>query len=823
MKNSRIDMSTQKLNKMDISDSNNIIKLNEADTIGAWWAFFGTKEILIGATAIGGILALFKVFGKTIKGRFRKCAKMLYNIQKDFGTAENGMNMKAVLPGVGSKITDWITGLLGQKRGKGSNKGALGIRPFVTNYINEIGADYKEALKSYDVVRKAGNDIKISKKDQATGKINNLKKESADIIYKSFNDARKNIQINESEHPLYEDVSYDAGTYIIGGPDDETRKVEVNAQTTREICYSIIAMFCDKYFNMKSIAGKIGINFNSLNNLNTTSIEKLKQICHVMTAPVAEGSDNKMYARLHNNYNDMVDAYIRIANMIVNNFEKYTKSGLVKNGKTISEKDATLLATSKEKLIAEVKRQEDMYKHNFFRVMNAIIASPEYVSYINFILEDVLPIFESGDADTAKELGDGTKLYIKNQGEKTIYAFGVSSADNGDKNEISKVLIAAIKTGTKIGDDINVNQLTCGTINLTTPCNINQFDTKFEMLKFKGWVRQDKIKNYIENRVDGNVGLSTEKTIQVQSIDAVEAAINTIASAGNQRQEVTQAQFNKLAEDFYKNIEKLNLGNIDPTTLTNAISLRGGNSKDFYTTQKTGNQLGQKIPSGIKNNNQDIYILVYPTLIDNNLNLVKPDPNKFPAGNVGIVLTIAGGINSGFQYHVAALNRESIQKAYLETVKEYRQKTARQNLAQNESEQQEIEMKYTVSFNESISDNIVVTRSIKTNLTGNWYVLSESIWGDGRVLNPAESLRNSMSQMIKENMTYDDFTKLAKSSKNINFIKLETSTYKVHPAENRFDMLSSANPLYENAVAIKFGNSGNVKKTYNMGIQKITV
>lgn len=818
MKNNRIDMSTQKLNKRDIVDSNITVKLNEADTIGAWWAFFGTKEILIGVTAIAGILALFSVFGKTIKGRFRKCAKMLYSMQKDFGTAENGMDMKAVLPGVGSKITDWITGLLSRKHGNGSNKGALGIRPFVTNYINEIGTDYKEALKSYDVVYKAGNNEKIRKKDQATGKINNLKKESTEVIYKSFADARKNTQINESEHPLYEDVTFDNGTYIINSPDDGTRKIEVNKQSTREICYSIMAMFCDKYFNMKSIAGKIGINLNSLDNLNTASVEKFKKICHAMTAPVAEGTDNKMYARLRNNYNDMVDAYIRIANTVVNNFEKYTKLSLTKDGKELSEKNATLLTTSKEKLNAEVKRQEDAYKHNFFRVMNAIIASPEYVSYINFILEDVLPVFESGEADDTKKLGEGTELYLKSQGGKAIYAFGLSVADRDNENGmINKILIAAIKDGTKIGNDTNVNQLSCGTINLTTPCNINQFNTKFELLKFKGWSHQEKIKDYIEKCIDSNVGLNTEKNIQVQSIDAIESAINAIIDTEKLVQDASQNQINNLAEEFYKNIEKLNLSGIDPKSLTNAISLRGGNAKDFYTVQKSGNQIGQRIPSGIKNNGKDVLFLVYPTLIDNNANIVKPDSNNISQSNIGIIIAIAAGINSNVQYHVATLNRESIQKAYLETVEEYRQRVS----GQNESELQEFETEYIVSANESTTGNAIISRSVKTNLKGNYYILSENVWGDGSIMNPEEYLKCSMTKILKENTTYDDFAKLAKNSSNINFIKIGDSTYSVRPAANRFGMMTSINPLYENAVVIKFTKSGNIKQTYNIGIQKI--
>lgn len=819
MKNIGIDMSTQKFNKKDIVDSNTTVKLNEADTIGAWWAFFGTKEILLGVTAVTGILALFKVFGNTIKGRFRKCAKMLFTMQKDFGTAENGMDMNSVLPGVGSKITDWITRFIGLKRGNGANKGALGLRPFVTNYINEIGADYNEALKSFDVVQKANNDERIRKRDQATGAVNNLKRESVDTIYTSFTEARKNMNINESERPLYEDVSFDNGSYIVADG-NERKKVEVNKQSTREICYSIMGMFCDKYFNMKSVSNKLGIDLTALDELDASSVEKFKKICHAMKAPVAEGSDNKMYARIRGNYNQMVDAYIRIATTVVNNFEKYTKLNVTKDNKQLSEKDSNLLVASKEKLIAEVHRQEDAYKNNFFRVMNAIISSPEYISYINFILESVIPVFESGEAEEAQavdtETNNKTKLYIKDQTNIMIYAFGESSSEESNTN-IDKIIIASIKKGTKLNADVKVNNLTAGRIDLNTNCTLEQFDSKFKTLGFAAQEKPaDNIIAYIEKCIENNVGTNSEKLVQAQSIDLIEDSINNLTGSTNQ-QGNQQQQLEQLATAFFEKVEQANIIKTDISALTYAVSLKGGSNKDFYTVQKTGNQVGTGINSGIQNNGKDVMFNIYPVLIDDNLNLVKPDANKAPQGKLGILITIAAGLNANVQYHIAEPTEESIKKAYIETVQECQQKFGGQQESQN--------TKFTIEYsvNESVADKITVSRTVKTSLNGTYYILSETMWGDGTELNPVAALQKSMSKLLKENMTYDDIAAFAKNSANINFIKASDTVYNVRPSKNRFGMLTSANPLYENAVAVKFDKSGALKKVYNIGIQKITV
>ena len=387
---------------------------------GDWWAFFGSKEFLIGAVAVAGVIALIKTLGNTIKARFRKCAKVLYRMQKDFGTKQNGMDMKAVLPGVGSKIMDWLGRLWGSKSGKGKNKGALGLRPFVDNYRNELSADYQEARKAFNMIAAAGKGIndKNKGKEQTNGKMNNLQSESQTVIYSSFSEMLKSEPLNEEETALNEGagaivalgaVKFAAGMYQYlkkdknGNDVGSVKTVQVTHQSTREICYSILNMFFSKYFNMKAVSEKMGMNVDSLGDIDKSNVDKFAKLAQAMKQEQASGKGSKMYARVEKNYNQMVDAYVRIANSVVNNFEKYTKNSKGKDGKVkeLSEKDSNLLVASVEKLRAEVNRQEDGYRNNFFRVVNAIITSPEYTTYLDFIIKDVMPVFKTGLASDA--------------------------------------------------------------------------------------------------------------------------------------------------------------------------------------------------------------------------------------------------------------------------------------------------------------------------------------------------------------------------------------------------------------------------------------
>lgn len=421
---------------------------------GDWWAFFGSKEFLIGAVAVAGVIALIKTLGNTIKVRFRKCAKVLYRMQKDFGTKENGMDMKAVLPGVGSKIMDWLGRLWGSKSGKGKNKGALGLRPFVDNYRNELSVDYQEARKAFNMIAAAGKGINDKKKgnEQTSGKMNSLQDESQTVMYSSFSEMLKSKPLNEEETALNEgagaivalgSIIVRGGMYMYSKKDKNgndvgsAKAVQVTHQSTREICYSILNMFFSKYFNMKAVSEKMGMNVDSLGDIDKSNVDKFAKLAQAMKQEQASGKGSKMYARVEKNYNQMVDAYVRIANSVVNNFEKYTKNSKGRDGKVkeLSEKDSNLLVASVEKLRAEVNRQEDGYRNNFFRVVNAIITSPEYTTYLDFIIKDVIPVFKTGLASDADFVLDivpkaGEYYILQQTNQQTELAGGDTAKGN---------------------------------------------------------------------------------------------------------------------------------------------------------------------------------------------------------------------------------------------------------------------------------------------------------------------------------------------------------------------------------------------------------
>ena len=438
---------------------------------GDWWAFFGSKEFLIGAVAVAGVIALIKTLGNTIKARFRKCAKVLYRMQKDFGTKENGMDMKAVLPGVGSKIMDWLGRLWGSKAGNGRNKGALGLRPFVDNYRNELSADYQEARKAFNMIAASGKGIDDKKKgkEQTSGKMNNLQGESQTVMYSSFSEMLKSEPLNEEETALNEalgvgaivalgSVAIKGGMYLFSKKDKNgndvgsPKAVQVTRQSTREICYSILNMFFSKYFNMKAVSEKMGMNVDSLGDIDKSNVDKFAKLAQAMKQEQASGKGSKIYTRVEKNYNQMVDAYVRIANKVVNNFETYTKNSKGKDGKVkeLSEKDSNLLVASVEKLRAEVNRQEDGYRNNFFRVVNAIITSPEYTTYLDFIIKDVIPVFKTGLASDADFVLDivpkAGEYYILHQSNQQT---DLTSGDTAKGNVVLARVLGFDQSGEK--------------------------------------------------------------------------------------------------------------------------------------------------------------------------------------------------------------------------------------------------------------------------------------------------------------------------------------------------------------------------------------
>ena len=375
--------------------------------------FFTDPKVLIGVAVVGGIITTFAVLGKSIKARFRKTARSLYILQKDFGGSPEGLDMNNAFRGQGSRITDILVKVFGfGKKGKG----AIGLVPFVKNYQDEIKRDYMSAAKSFNMISQAG-------KDQPGAEIH-PQKESFNIpIYKSFREAYNARKLNESAYSgeemnesvvatissamLLGKLIYSAGRFIWSkmgkdGKMEPAQAVQVTKQSTREVCYSIINCFFAKYFNMEGVSTKLGLDINHLSDIDKSNVDKFKKLVVSMKN---EQNDNtrvsKMYSRVQKQYNEMLKRYFTIADKVVDNFETYSKKDKSGKNKQLSEKEQNLLTSGTEKLRMEISRQHDLYENNFFRVVNAIVASPEYIQYIDFIIENVLPVFETGNAGDA--------------------------------------------------------------------------------------------------------------------------------------------------------------------------------------------------------------------------------------------------------------------------------------------------------------------------------------------------------------------------------------------------------------------------------------
>ena len=384
------------------------------DNISPLISFFtDPKTVLISVASIAGIITLFSILSKTIKARFRKTAKSLYRLQKDFGGSPEGLNMDNAFKGQGSRITDLLVKVFGFGN---KGKGAIGLVPFVKNYQDEIKRDYISATKAFNMVSQAG-------KDQPGAEIHS--NESLNIpTYKSFREAYNARKLNESAYSgeeinesavatissalLLGRLAYSAGKFVWGkigkdGKMENAQAVQVTKQSTREVCYSIMNCFFAKYFNMEGVSTKLGLDVNHLSDIDKSNVDKFKKLVISMKTEQKDNAKvSKMYSRVQKQYNEMLKRYFTIANKVVENFEKYSKLDK-KTGKNkqLSEKESNMLTSGVEKLRMELSRQRDLYENNFFRVVNAIVASPEYIQYIDFIIDNVIPVFETGNAGDA--------------------------------------------------------------------------------------------------------------------------------------------------------------------------------------------------------------------------------------------------------------------------------------------------------------------------------------------------------------------------------------------------------------------------------------
>lgn len=375
------------------------------------------KQIAIVAGAAGllaALIALLRKCTKSIKLRFNKSVRTLARMQKDFTLEKKGLDMRAVLPGVGSRLNDFLTrtfsgsafmnngktGVMNNtKAGRRFKDGVIGLHPFCDIYKEELRNDLTMAQTTFNKIKIAAD---TAGKDVTTESYNGK-------VYQSFAEAFASDRLNESDSQgqVNESIMTLAalapmvirgGAFIVNKIKDgkadpnEAKTVQVTKQSTREICYAILNNFFEKYISFEDVSKKMGVDIKGLSDVDESSIDKLGKVIKAYSNPDG-GSVVKQYSRVKTAYDKMLGHYLNIGNGIIKNFEKYTKAD--------DEKHENLLVASKEKLSAMWEQQKDQYEHLFPYVMMEIVNDGSYAQYIDFITESVLPVFKTGIAGDA--------------------------------------------------------------------------------------------------------------------------------------------------------------------------------------------------------------------------------------------------------------------------------------------------------------------------------------------------------------------------------------------------------------------------------------
>ena len=459
------------------------------------------KQIAIVAGAAGllaALIALVRKCTKSIKLRFNKSVRTLARMQKDFTISKKGLDMRAVLPGVGSKLNDFISRVFsgsafahnGRTRVMGNTKsarkfkdGVIGLYPFCDIYKEEIRNDLAMAQTTFNKIKFAADSAENSSKNG--GNANNNESVNGPA-YQSFNEAFASERLNESENGQVNESAVMAlsalapmvirgGMFIVNKIKDgkadpkEAKTVQVTKQSTREICYAILNNFFEKYISFEQVSKKMGVDTKGLSDIDESTIDKFQTVLKKYQNPDG-ASVVKQYARVKSAYDKMLGHYLNIGNGIIRNFEKYTKAE--------DEKHENLLVASKEKLQAMWDQQQDQYERLFPYVLNEIINDGAYAQYIDFIIERVLPVFKTGIAGDADYVLDVMpkkgEYFLLSQtthagtiGNKAICR--ITSDYNKDTKNIGMSLIALYKGGTDLTPE--------GDIKLTDN-DSDKFDTK---------------------------------------------------------------------------------------------------------------------------------------------------------------------------------------------------------------------------------------------------------------------------------------------------------------------------------------------------------
>ena len=383
-----------------------------SDAVASGVAWFGShmKEIAIVAASSAILIALVKLIkgaSKSIKVRYNKVVKSLQKAQTDFVTNPMGLDMRAVLPGQGSKVYDWMArlftlNLFGKERRESNRTNNIGLYPFCDRYKEEVAKDFKCAVEAFNKIKVVADEEKKNGGVAQEGLNEN--------VYYSFREAYASDYLNEGEEMNESalaaisagvglaSLAVRGGQFIIskikdGKPVEDTEKrVQATKESIREICYSIVYNYLDKYVNMDRVFKELGIKSESLSDLDKSSGEKLKVFLEKYQKP-EKNQYTKQYARLKTAYDNMLKHYYAIGDGIIKNFEKYTEAK--------DEKHSNLLIAGKEKLQEMWDAQKDMFNNNFSHILIEIVSSEPYIAYLNFIIEKVMPVFNSGIAGDA--------------------------------------------------------------------------------------------------------------------------------------------------------------------------------------------------------------------------------------------------------------------------------------------------------------------------------------------------------------------------------------------------------------------------------------
>ena len=826
--------------------------------------WFGGKVDGI-ASFIGDVATLGLLSRKTIKGRFRKTVKTLYKLQKDFGGSEKGLDMNNAFKGQGSRLMDMLMRVffVGNKYSSKGGTGAIGIIPLVNNYRNELKRDFVDAVKTYNMIATAGKQPKDLR----------AIKDSYVPEYKSFAEAYKARMLNESAYQredLYETltdfiaeantakINYSAGKYVMYTLDKDgnlkpSQSVQVTPESTREICYSIMNIFFSKYFNMKNVSNKFGINVNSLSDIDKSNVDKFTKVIKSLKT---EQSDNniasKMFARVEKRYESIVSSYEVIANKVIENFDKYSRLNKDGETKALSEKDDNLLTSATTKLYEKLKEQIDIYDNNFYRVVNAIIATPEYTKYMKFIIDTVIPVFATGNAGDADFILDtlpkaGEFFIVRQTRDKNVSNTSINvdgtaalvkilSIDNKGNNskspivQIQRVGLFKPVEGHE-GGQIAINNngsVDYKSIDFKTSVildrtafsrevNDNSGDT--QTVPYNKWLAIDPVPvtNYSEAGENTETKNDNDTVTLGRTINNIEEYVFIIP---NENVDNPDNEDYKKAENSDFNVVQKEF---EPDAVVNETENTDNKTVNTINVLIKDKQTQKQRVIGIKPT-QDIGINdIIDILKNSNFTIIKPndaEPIKAevkkvnnnistqPAGNknevIDIINNIKGDGKSDNNDSTSGSQRvNGNNNTQLQTPKTPTDQPKSNNQPENG---QKIKDSFAIQYvSPAINESMTAVKLVRNAVfesNKNAYLVSMTCWGDGSRNNPVKFLEESVKSVLHDATSYSGIANAAKKDKNLNILPLaESVTYQVPMPYNRYAILTNGNPLYE-AVAV---------------------